>query len=371
MRRANKGRVLQMPAPDGPAVYFRGDALAAMGPWREGALGGTTGTVSGTLSIVDNAPGSPHVVKLSGKAISAAQELALSQSTVTFANQEVGTVSAGQVVDLTDLDTANASTNTYSDLPSRIQINSIALGGANASDFTETQTCGGDLGFTILGRTYCEITVAFAPGAASFGPRTATVSITPAQGSALVITLKGNAYGSPAVLTAPTPGRVLTGPKVTFSWAAATGATGYTLRLGTTPGANNLYASGEITTTSATPTSLPTNGETIYATLFTFYDTVQVSNGYTFTAATQAAVTSPVPGGTLSSLNQAFAWTAGVGATSYSMWLGTTGRGSSNLYTSGPRTTTAVTVPGLPANGETVCVRLITNFNGVLGFRIG
>src|SRR6202021_774996 len=175
------------------------------------------GTVSGTLSIVDNAPGSPHVVKLSGKAISAAQELALSQSTVTFANQEVGTVSAGQVVYLTDLDTANASTNTYSDLPSRIQINSIALGGANASDFTETQTCGGDLGFTILGRTYCEITVAFAPGAASFGPRTATVSITPAQGSALVITLKGNAYGSPAVLTAPTPGRVLTGPKVTFS----------------------------------------------------------------------------------------------------------------------------------------------------------
>jgi len=34
-----------------------------------------TGPVSGTLRIVDNAPGSPHIVKLSGNAFSVAQRL--------------------------------------------------------------------------------------------------------------------------------------------------------------------------------------------------------------------------------------------------------------------------------------------------------
>ncbi|MGP8251958.1 MAG: choice-of-anchor D domain-containing protein, partial [Terracidiphilus sp.] len=74
-------------------------------------------------------------------------------------------------------------------------------------------------------------------------------------------------------LTSPTPGTVLTGPTVTFTWTTslAPGATGYAFRLGTSVGANNVYASGEITATSATPTNLPTNGETIYARLYTYY----------------------------------------------------------------------------------------------------
>jgi hypothetical protein len=322
------------------------------------------GTVTGTLTFVDNTPGSPQVVKLSGQAISAAQELSLSQTTVSFANQKVGTASTAQVVYLTDLDSASESSNSYSGSPSLIQINSIVLGGVNASDFTETQTCGGSLGFTIYGRTYCMIAVAFAPGSSSFGPRTATVTINLAQGSPLVITLKGNGIGSPASLTAPVPGTVLPGPDVTFSWAAATGATGYALRLGTTPGANNLYGSGEITATSAAPTNLPTNGETVYATLITYYYSVQVSNSYAFAAAAQAALTSPAPGSTLSSPVQTFTWSAGAGATSYKLWAGSTGKGSNNLFTSGVKTTTSATASGLPANGETVYVRLFTDFNG-------
>jgi hypothetical protein len=301
-------------------------------------------------------------VKLSGQAISTAGELSLSQTTVTFANQKVGTVSTAQVVYLTDLDTANGSSSLYSSSPSLIQINSILLGGADASDFTETQTCGGDLGFTIQGRTYCMISVAFAPGANSFGSRMATVTITPAKGSPLVITLKGNAYGSPASLTAPVPGTVLSGSSEKFSWASTTGATGYALILGTTAGASNVYSSGEITTTSAEPTSLPTNGKPIYATVITYYDAVQVSCSYTFAAATAAALISPDPDGTLKSSQQTFAWTEGVGATSYALELGSTGRGSSNLYNSGPRTSTSATVPELPANSATVYVRLITNF---------
>ncbi len=79
---------------------------------------------------------------------------------------------------------------------------------------------------------------------------------------------------------------MLTDPSVTFTWTAAPGATGYSLRLGTTVGANNIYGSGEVTATSATPTNLPTNGETIYAQLSTYYGAIRVYTDYTFTAYT-------------------------------------------------------------------------------------
>ncbi|HEY6446185.1 MAG TPA: choice-of-anchor D domain-containing protein [Acidobacteriaceae bacterium] len=322
------------------------------------------GNVTGTLTIVDNAPNSPQVVRLSGKAISASQELALSQATVTFASQKAGTVSAGQVVYLTDL---GAGSNSGS--PSRIQINSIVLAGANASDFSETQMCGGNLGFTIEGRTDCEITVAFAPGANSFEARTATVTITPAKGPALVITLKGNAYGPPAALAAPKPGSVLAGPDVAFSWAPETGATGYALHLGSVAGASDLYSSGTITAASAEPTTLPTTGQAIYATLITYYGTVAVTNSCKFTEATASSLIQPTAGGTLASPTQFFAWTSGVGATSWSLQLGSEGPGSSDLYTSGNRTSTSVTVPGLPATGTTIDARLTTGFHGASVFR--
>ena len=74
-----------------------------------------------------------------------------------------------------------------------------------------------------------------------------------------------------ATLTSPTPGTVLAGSRVTFTWRVAAGATGNGLRLGTSVGANNLYGSGPITATSVASPSLPTNGETIYARLITYY----------------------------------------------------------------------------------------------------
>lgn len=89
-----------------------------------------------------------------------------------------------------------------------------------------------------------------------------------------------------AVLTAPTPGSTLTGASVTFTWTAASGATGYILSLGSTgAGSTNLYYSGSTTATSVTVTKLPTNGETIYARLFTQLNGTWVHTDYTYTAA--------------------------------------------------------------------------------------
>jgi hypothetical protein len=92
--------------------------------------------------------------------------------------------------------------------------------------------------------------------------------------------------GQLAALTSPPPNSVLAGPTVTFTWSTAGGATGYSFRLGTTVGGNDVSASGFITATSTTPTNLPTNGETLHGRLFTYYGSSSVYVDYVFTAAT-------------------------------------------------------------------------------------
>jgi len=97
---------------------------------------------------------------------------------------------------------------------------------------------------------------------------------------------------APAALTLPKPGSKLTGPKVTFTWSAGSGATGYSLWLGSTGvGSSNLYDSGEKTVTSVATAGLPTNGETIYARLNTSFGKQAVHSDYTYTAASQASIT--------------------------------------------------------------------------------
>ncbi|MDR3773165.1 MAG: protease pro-enzyme activation domain-containing protein, partial [Terracidiphilus sp.] len=174
-----------------------------------------------------------------------------------------------------------------------------------------------------------------------------------------------NAAATAATLTAPAPGTTLVGPNVPFSWTTASGATGYSLWLGSTGvGSNNLYHSGETTATSVTA-GLPTNGETVYARLYTTTGTVTLFHDYTYTAAAQAVLMTPTPSTVLAGPTVTFSWTAGTGnTTGYSLWLGTA-VGTNNLYHSGAVTATSVTAGGLPTNGETVYARLFTYINGV------
>jgi len=174
-----------------------------------------------------------------------------------------------------------------------------------------------------------------------------------------------------ATLTSPAPGSVLGGPGITFMWSPATGSgiQGYWLFLGTTGvGSKNLFDSGQQTATSATYSSLPTNGETIYARLYTSFNGTLVYNDYTYKAAAQAVLTSPAPGGVLAGPSVTFTWTSATGAGNQGYWLflGTTGVGSKNLYDSGQQTTTSDTFSNLPTNGETIYARVYTSYNGTL-----
>jgi hypothetical protein len=151
---------------------------------------------------------------------------------------------------------------------------------------------------------------------------------------------------------------------VTFSWTPSAGAADYALRLGTALGGSNLYASGLITATSVTPGNLPTDGETVYGRLTTYFGSLQIYTDYVFTAATPAALTFPANGATLSGSKVTFTWSAASGATDYRFWLGTTA-GSNNVYGSGVTTATSATASALPTNGETIHARLTTYYGGV------
>ena len=188
-----------------------------------------------------------------------------------------------------------------------------------------------------------------------------------ATGATQSITLSGTSVSQPvaAVLTSPAPGSTFAGSSVSFTWTAASGATGYYLLIGSTGvGSNNIYNSAEKTVTSYTFTAMPTNGEAIYVRLITNFNGTWTHDDYTFTALAQASLTSPTQGSTFSGPSVTFMWTAAPGATSYYLLIGSTGVGSNNIYNSAPKTVTAYTFTAMPINGETIYVRLVTNLSG-------
>jgi hypothetical protein len=73
---------------------------------------------------------------------------------------------------------------------------------------------------------------------------------------------------------------------------------------------------------------------------------------------------SPTPGSVLGS-SATFTWTAVAGATKYTLYLGTQGAGSTNLYASSTTKATSVVVSGLPQLGVTVYARLSSFKKGV------
>ena len=78
--------------------------------------------------------------------------------------------------------------------------------------------------------------------------------------------------GAVAAITSPADNSALTGSTVTFNWNTGTNSQGYWLDIGSSAGANNYYLGCPFTSTfSATAAGLPTNGSTVYATLYTMY----------------------------------------------------------------------------------------------------
>ena len=72
---------------------------------------------------------------------------------------------------------------------------------------------------------------------------------------------------------------------VTFTWSAGSGASAYWLDVGNTPGANDIYQSGNLgNVLSTTVNTLPANGSQVYVTLWSLVSGQWFNNQYTYTS---------------------------------------------------------------------------------------
>lgn len=143
---------------------------------------GYTGSRVATMNINDADATSPQMVALSGTGTQPAASL--TPSSLTFADQVVGTTSAAQQLTLTNTGTAT------------LTITSVTVGGANSGDFAQTNNCGSSLAPGVN----CAISVTFTPGNASSrsGKITVTDNAGPATQSS---TLSGTGIQSATTLS--------------------------------------------------------------------------------------------------------------------------------------------------------------------------
>ena len=176
------------------------------------------------LTLSDNAPGSPQTVTLSGTGTSPA--VSLSSSSLSFGNDPVDVPIPSQTITL----------NNTGGLA--LSVASIALTGADPTDFTENDTCSP----SVAAGGNCTIVVMFTPPAA--GNRTASLSITDnAAGSPQAVALSGT--GTHDVI-------------LTWTASASPGVAGYNVYRGTTSGGESTTPlnSSPITGTTYTDTNV-------------------------------------------------------------------------------------------------------------------
>jgi hypothetical protein len=128
------------------------------------------GTRTATLTITDNAVGSPQTIGLTGTGT----VVALSPATLSFGDQAVGTKSQPQTITVTNVGSDS------------VQLIGIALTGRDFTDFVFRSSCGANL----PGGASCTISVIFAPRAK--GNRHSTVTVgDDGGGSPQEVTLTG------------------------------------------------------------------------------------------------------------------------------------------------------------------------------------
>ncbi len=149
-----------------------------------------SGLRTASVSVADNAAGSPQTVPLSGTGAGSTGKpvLGLSPTSLSFGNENLGTTSASQTITVSNTGTSS--------VPFLV----LGVTGADAGDFPFTTTCG----HSLAANATCTVAVTFKPLAA--GARTASVTFadftaTPLQSVALSGT--GVSTGAPAVTLSP------------------------------------------------------------------------------------------------------------------------------------------------------------------------
>jgi len=223
-----------------------------------------SGTEAASLSIADNASGSPQTVNLSGTGTGAVASLA--PGSLAFLNQPVDMTSTAQSVTLSN--TGNAA----------LSITSLALTGTNASDFDESNTCGSSL----AAGANCTIVVMFTPSVA--GTEAASLSIA------------DNSSGSPQTVSLSGAGT----HDVILSWTASTtsGVVGYNVYRGTASGGESttpLNSSPVAAGCTSTTTCTYTDATTVVAGTTYYYTVTAVASNDVTQSADSNEVSAAVP----------------------------------------------------------------------------
>ena len=152
-----------------------------------------------------------------------------------------------------------------------------------------------------------------------------------------------------AVLTFPTNGQTGVSANPTFTWNSITGAT-YTLKVGSTAGASDVFSSGSLSSTSVTVSNLA-GLKTYYVTLSTVAAQGTASSASTFTTApVLSTIIYPAPGQTgVPPVGSTFSWTAVSDAQAYYLKVGSA-PGLQDIFNGGAITATSQAVRNLQPN---------------------
>ena len=189
------------------------------------------GAVSGSVSIVSNAPTSPTSVGLSGSGIAATLTVGINPTSLSFGNVLTGTTSATQNVTITNTGNSN------------VTISQITVSGAA---YTVT---GGGTPVTLTPSQNLVLGVQFSPAS------TASVAGT--------ISIVSNAMGSPATITLSGTGVVQ--HTVSLSWTASTSTvSGYNVYRSTTTGSGYVKINSSLVSGLTYTDSNVTSGTNYY-----------------------------------------------------------------------------------------------------------
>ena len=160
------------------------------------------GSVTGSITLVSNAPNSPITISLSGTGVAATRVLGLSSSSLSF-----GSVNVGSNSSLTTTLTNNGNSN--------VTISGVTVSGTGYSDSGVTS------GETLTPNQSVTITAQFAPAAAGL-----------VSGS---VSIASNATNSPSAITLSGTGVAAASHSVALSWTASSSpVSGYNVYRGTT-----------------------------------------------------------------------------------------------------------------------------------------
>ncbi|MGH9433411.1 MAG: SBBP repeat-containing protein, partial [Terriglobia bacterium] len=193
-----------------------------------------TAAANGTLTVHDNAPGSPQTVSLSGTGITAAPAVTFSPTTLTFASRVVGTTSPPQVVTVTNTGSA------------ALTISKVAVSGA----FTETNNCV----TTLKPAASCRASVTYAPTETTSSGTTNTnvgaLSVTDnATSSPQSVSVSGTAVANFSLTATKTNVQIQEGVTSATFTVSVVGPAGFTksITLGCLSGATCSYNPATIT----------------------------------------------------------------------------------------------------------------------------